>query len=194
MHEGKGLSLGGTKMEVEVQRLVKGSSLDGDDERPLVKNGGGKVQTGGLVRGGSGGSAGDESSSDEPALHESTKSHHTLPPKKYRLKEPKNNSGFHLPSPHSRRTRSPLALGGSGRSIKEDDEEMLNIDDSNHEDDESSGPSIKESRISHSFTSGEVIRVSYYGNMGLVRLVFIQLCFQASLQGRNICNSHFFIP
>lgn len=90
---------------------------------------------------GSSGSTGDESSGEEPPIHNT---HYSVPPKKNRLKEPNNNSL----SVASASSLVSLIRGASNK-------EMISPDDQRErDDDEDSGP--KDGGVSTSLTSGEV--------------------------------------
>jgi len=94
---------------------------------------------------GSSGSTGDESSGEEPPIH-----NYTVPPKKNRLKEPNNNS-------LSSATASSLVSLIRGTSNKD----IVSVDEQS-QDDEDSGHSTKDGGVSTSLTSGEVRKFAIY--------------------------------
>jgi len=159
MYEGKSLSVAllGDEVKREIDlSVVRHSEVKGDSlgiKRMDLQSGMLHVGLGNSSSGG--GSGGEDSSSDEPAaVHHNrpTRHHrHSLPPKKYRLKE--SNEG----------TPSRVSSGFSSFRNEDDeqdrdgkDEDGGNMEDLNPDDDDCSGISHKDGRMEHSFTSGEV--------------------------------------
>lgn len=128
------VSCAAKEMEVQIQQHGDtGSALS------LVGRNSGTSATIHVI--GSSGSTGDESSGEEPPIHNN---HYSVPPKKNRLKEPNNNlSSISTPSLVS------LIRGASSKDI-------INVGDDQRDDDDDSGPSTKDGGVSTSLTSGEV--------------------------------------
>ncbi|CAL8115108.1 unnamed protein product [Orchesella dallaii] len=126
----------GCAKEMEVQIREHGSVGEPVSALSLVSRNSGTSATIHVI--GSSGSTGDESSGEEPPLH-----NYTVPPKKNRLKEPNNNS-------LSSATASSLVSLIRGASNKD----IISVDEQS-QDDEDSRQSTKDGGVSTSLTSGE---------------------------------------